>query len=105
AFVSAGGSAVRVRITNTFGTTALRVDHASVAVQGSGAAAAPGTMRELTFAGRPSVTVAAGGRALSDPVVLAVPALSTLLVSVHVPGPTGSVTNHPFTAQGNYLAG
>lgn len=32
-FVSAGGSSVRVRITNTFGSTALRVGRASVAVQ------------------------------------------------------------------------
>ncbi|ASW55303.1 SGNH/GDSL hydrolase family protein [Plantactinospora sp. KBS50] len=104
AFVTAGGSAVRVRITNTFGETPLKVDHASVAVQGDGAAARAGTVRELTFAGRPTVTVAAGGRALSDPVRLSVAALSTLLVSVHVPDPTGPVTNHPFTAQGNYLA-
>jgi len=31
--------------------------------------------------------------------------LSTLLLSAHVAGPTGPLTNHPFTAQGNYLAG
>jgi len=30
--------------------------------------------------------------------------LSTILVSVYVTGPTGPVTNHPFTAQGNFLA-
>ncbi|MEH1126456.1 SGNH/GDSL hydrolase family protein [Micromonospora sp. CPCC 206061] len=104
AFMSAGGSAVRVRVTNTFGATALRVGRASVAVQGADAAAVPGTVRELTFGGKSSVTVAAGGRALSDPVHLSVAALSTLLVSVHVPEATGPVTNHPFTAQGNFLA-
>lgn len=103
-FVSAGGSQVRVRITNTFGERALRVGRASVAVQGADAAAVPGTMRLLTFAGRTGVTVAAGGRALSDPVPLAVAPLSTLLVSVYVPEATGPITNHPFTAQGNYLA-
>ncbi|MFY1632456.1 SGNH/GDSL hydrolase family protein [Solwaraspora sp. WMMB335] len=104
AFVSTGGSAVRVRVTNTFGTRELRIGRASVAVQGDGANAAPGTMRELTFGGRTATTVAAGGRALSDPVQLRVAPLSTLLVSVHVPEQTGPVTNHPFTAQGNYLA-
>jgi hypothetical protein len=51
-----------------------------------------------------NVTMVAGGQALSDPVDLAVAPLSKVLVSVHVPGPTGPVTNHPFTAQGNYIA-
>ncbi|MFY1694284.1 MULTISPECIES: SGNH/GDSL hydrolase family protein [unclassified Solwaraspora] len=104
AFVSAGGTAVRVRVTNTFGTRALKVGRASVAVQRDGATAVAGSMRELTFGGQREVTVAAGGRALSDPVPLRVAALSTLLVSVYVPEPTGPVTNHPFTAQGNHLA-
>jgi lysophospholipase L1-like esterase len=35
---------------------------------------------------------------------LRVAALSTLLVSVYLPEATGPLTNHPFTAQGNYLA-
>lgn len=105
AFMSAGGSAVRVRITNTFGERALRVGRASVAVQDGEATPVPGTMRGLTFnGGSTEVTVAAGGRALSDPVRLSVAPLTSLLVSVYVPEATGPVTNHPFTAQGNFLA-
>lgn len=104
-FVSVGGSQVRVRVTNAFGTTPLRVGHASVAVQsGGGADAVPGTVRELSFHGHRSVTVPAGRELFSDPVRLPVAALSTLLVSAYVPGPTGPLTNHPFTAQGNFLA-
>jgi lysophospholipase L1-like esterase len=102
-FLSAGGGRVRIRLTNAFGTETMRVGHASVAVQASGARASAGTLHQLTFGGRPAVTLAAGGAVLSDPVPLRVAALSTLLVSVYVPGPTGPVTNHPFTAQGNYL--
>ncbi len=102
-FLSAGGAEVRIRLSNAFGTQAMQVGHASVAVQGSGASAVPGTVRELTFGRQQAVTLAAGGDALSDPVPLRVAALSTLLVSVYAPGPTGPVTNHPFTAQGNYL--
>jgi lysophospholipase L1-like esterase len=103
-FLSAGGDRVRVRLTNTFGTKPLSVDHASVAVQGNGAVPMAGTMRELTFHGRHAVTVPVGAQEFSDPVPLRVAALSTLLVSAHVTGPTGPLTNHPFTAQGNYLA-
>ncbi|GAA3435061.1 SGNH/GDSL hydrolase family protein [Kutzneria kofuensis] len=104
-FLSAGGDHVRVRLTNTFGTKPLAVDHASVAVQGSGATPVAGTMRELTFHGRRTLTVPPGVQEFSDPVPLRVTALSTLLVSAHVAGTTGPLTNHPFTAQGNYLAG
>ena len=103
-FLSAGGESVRVRLTNAFGATPLRVGRATVAVQQSGDAAVPGTLRALTFGGRRDVTVPAGREIFSDPVRLHVEALSTLLVSAYVPNATGPLTNHPFTAQGNYLA-
>jgi lysophospholipase L1-like esterase len=103
-FLSAGGDSVRVRLTNAFGSTPLEVGRASVAVQASGDAAVPGTLRTLTFKGKRGVTVPAGREIFSDPVQLDVKALSTLLVSAYVPRATGPLTNHPFTAQGNYLA-
>jgi lysophospholipase L1-like esterase len=102
-FLSAGGNLVRIRLSNAFGTQAMQVGHASVAVEAAGASAVPGTLHDLTFGGQQAVTLAAGGDALSDPVSFRVAAATTLLVSVYVPGPTGPVTNHPFTAQGNYL--
>lgn len=104
-FVSTGGPAVRVRLTNAFGTRPLRIGHASVAVQGSAANAVTGTVRELTFDGHRNTTIPAGRELFSDPVRLHVAPLSTLLVSVYLPEATGPLTNHPFTAQGNYLAG
>ncbi|WP_133909457.1 SGNH/GDSL hydrolase family protein [Actinophytocola oryzae] len=103
-FASVGGSQVRVRLTNAFGSAPMRIGHASVAVQSANADAVPGTVRELRFHGGRSVTIPAGRELFSDPVPLRVAALSTLLVSVYVPGPTGPITNHPFTAQGNFLA-
>jgi hypothetical protein len=103
-FVSAGGSSVRVRLTNAFGTAPVRVGRASVAVQASGAAPVPGSTVPLTFDGGRSVTVPAGRELFSDPVKLKVTTLSTLLVSVYVPDATGPVTNHPFTTNTNFLA-
>ncbi|QQQ73604.1 SGNH/GDSL hydrolase family protein [Saccharothrix sp. 6-C] len=103
-FLSAGGESVRVRLTNAFGATPLRVGRATVAVQQAGDAAVPGTVRTMTFKGRRDVTVPAGREVFSDPVRLDVQALSTLLVSAYLPDATGPLTNHPFTAQGNYLA-
>ncbi|WP_079063187.1 SGNH/GDSL hydrolase family protein, partial [Peterkaempfera griseoplana] len=103
-FLSAGGGSVRVRLSNTFGDRPVAVDHATVAVRSQGADAVPGTMRALTFSGSARTVLAAGGTLLSDPVALAVAPLSTLLVSVFVPGATGPLTHHPFTAATNYLA-
>lgn len=103
-FVSAGGNSVRIRLANAFGSWQVSVDRATVALQDDGAAAVPGTLRTLTFGGRGRTTIAAGADLFSDPVPMPVRALSTLLVSVHVDKATGPVTNHPFTAQGNYLA-
>ncbi|QFZ19377.1 SGNH/GDSL hydrolase family protein [Saccharothrix syringae] len=103
-FTSAGGRFARVRLTNAFGTKPLKVGRTSVAVQAAGDAAVPGTLRAVTFGGRREVTVPVGREVFSDPVRLDVAALSTLLVSAYLPEATGPLTNHPFTAQGNYLA-
>ncbi|GAA1303804.1 SGNH/GDSL hydrolase family protein [Saccharothrix xinjiangensis] len=103
-FTSAGGRSVRVRLTNAFGTRPLEVGRTSVAVRAAGDAAVPGTLRAVTFQGRRAVVVPPGREVFSDPVRLDVKALSTLLVSAYLPEATGPLTNHPFTAQGNYLA-
>lgn len=103
-FIGPGGGSVRVRLTNAFGAKALRIDHASVAVQSAGAAPVAGSLVPLTFGGAKDVTLAAGAERFSDPVALDVAALSTLLVSVHVPDATGPVTNHPFTTDTSFLA-
>ncbi|MGY1856849.1 SGNH/GDSL hydrolase family protein [Modestobacter sp. SYSU DS0290] len=102
--VSVDGSQVRVRISNAFGRAPLRVGAASVAVAGQGAATAPGTLRPVLFSGKPTVLVAAGGEALSDPVRLDVQALQRLAVSVHLPGKTGPATQHNNSRETNYLA-
>jgi lysophospholipase L1-like esterase len=102
-FLSAGGNGVRVRLTNSYGTTSVHIGHATAGVQRADADVVPGTLRGLTFGGGTDVTIAAGAEALSDPVDLAVAPLSTLLISVYVPEATGPLTNHPFTAQGNFL--
>jgi hypothetical protein len=93
-FTSVGGDEVRVRLTNAFGTAALTVGAASIAVEDTGAGTAPGTMRALRFGGEPGITIPPGAEALSDPVKLKVSALQSLAVSVFVPQMTGPATVH-----------
>jgi lysophospholipase L1-like esterase len=101
--ISTTGSMVRIRVSNAFGTAPLRVGAASVAVAGQGAAVAPGTLRPVLFSGRPTVLIAQGGEALSDPVRLDVKALQRMAVSVFLPGKTGPATQHNNSRETNYL--
>lgn len=103
--VSVGGNEVRVRLTNRFGQTPLSIDAASVAIaKGGPPSAVAGTMRRLSFFGKPSVTVPAGTDVVSDAVYLSVAAQSDLAVSIHVPGPTGAPTYHHLAYEHTYSA-
>lgn len=102
-FSSVSGDVVRVRFTNTFGDQDLQIGDASIAVAGTGAATR-GRIVPLTFGGQSGVLIPTGGEALSDPVRLHVPALQDLAVSVYVPDPSGSPTEHSLGVQDNYVA-
>ncbi len=102
-YLSAGGSSVRVRISNAFGAAPLNVGAATVAVSAGGAAVVPGTVRTLTFNGKTSIIVAADSEVLSDPVHLEIPPLTTLDVSIFLPDNTGLSTQHFLAQQTNYI--
>jgi hypothetical protein len=67
-----GGQRLRIRFSNEFGTTALKIGAAHVALTAKGAAIVPDSDHALTFGGRPSVTAPPGAPVLSDPVDLKV---------------------------------
>ena len=104
---SAGGSELRIRLTNEFGETALHVGAVHVALRaGSGASTAtvPGTDRRVTFGGRGAVTIPAGAPAISDPVRLALPAGGDLAISLYFPSRTTVTTLAAFSFQDNVIA-
>ncbi|MDQ8755237.1 SGNH/GDSL hydrolase family protein [Sphingosinicella sp. LHD-64] len=91
-----GGESIRVRLSNAFGTEPLAVDNVHVALSdGGGARIVAGTGRAVTFAGHRTVVIPAGADYLSDPVDLAVPALTSLAVTMHLPEPPARQTGHP----------
>jgi lysophospholipase L1-like esterase len=102
--VSAGGWRVRARFSNAFGKTPLRIGAAHIARHAARAAIVPGTDRELTFGGRPTVTVPAGAVVVSDSIDLDVPTHGRLAVSIYLPEPTGSPTYHEVTRQTSYVS-
>ncbi|MFE3858568.1 SGNH/GDSL hydrolase family protein [Streptomyces griseorubiginosus] len=99
-----GGTSARITLSNLYGRTPLTITHASLALAaGHGTAAAnAGSMRRLTFAGRTTVVIAAGGQVLSDAVALAVPAGGDVLVTTYSPTLSGPVTYHPWARQTSY---
>ncbi len=103
-FLTAGGSQVRVRFSNVFGSKPLHIGAASVGVQRRGAWTVPGTTRQLHFYGRPGVTIRPGHEALSDPVRLGVKALTRIAISLYLPKPTGPATQQVESRETSYAA-
>lgn len=91
---SIGGTGIRVRLSNLYGTTPVTIGPVHIAVHADGASIRPGTDHALTFAGKPTVTVARGTDVLSDPVAFPVNALEELAVSMYLPVGTGASTTH-----------
>ncbi|MFI5677426.1 GDSL-type esterase/lipase family protein [Streptomyces cellulosae] len=90
--VSAGGSSVRIRLTNDFTTEPVTIGHATVG-RGDGGSAVT-KPQQLRFGGKSEVTIPAGGQAASDPVRLTVPARSDLVVSLYFPGRLTHISQH-----------
>jgi len=84
--VTLPGEAVRIRLDNTYGTAAVAFARASIAPRVRGAAVAYGLVQPLTFHGKGTVTIAAGGTEESDPVTMHVDAQQDLAVSLFVSG-------------------
>ena len=104
--VSIGGSRLRVRISNAYGTRPLAIGAAYVGLRRTGPAVVPGSNRRLTFGGDAGATVAAGALVVSDPVDLQVAPLSDLAVSVHLPDdvpPSFGITGR-YARQTNYIS-
>jgi lysophospholipase L1-like esterase len=103
---SVAGEAVRLRLTNEFGETALRIGEVRVARRAgsTGTDIVPATDRAVTFGGHRSTTVPAGAPLVSDPVPLAVPARADLVVSIYLPEQTSVTSLHNFAIQENVVA-
>lgn len=92
--LSAGGERLRVRFTNEYGTKALELGAARVALVGADGAVVAGSERPLTFGGLAKASVPPGAPMLSDAVALKTPPLARLRISLYLPGQTGPCTCH-----------
>ena len=91
---SIGGHRVRVQLSNAYGTSALQVGSAHIALHDKESSIVPASDRPLTFSGKASVSIPPAAEILSDPVDLELPALGDLVISLYVPGEATSATIH-----------
>ncbi len=101
---SISGTVARIQISNAFGTAALKVSDVHIALAGSGSSITSGSDHTVTFAGSTSVSIPAGGTGISDPVTMAIPALTNMAISFFLPSATGASTYHPSAIQTSYIS-
>ena len=92
--LSVGGTQLRIRLSNEFGSTPLTIGTATLALSKDAATVTAETLRSLTFGGRSSVTIPAGAPVLSDAVDLSVAAGAEISISLYFPEAVATPTFH-----------
>jgi lysophospholipase L1-like esterase len=104
--LSIGGTQMRVRLSNAFGTAPLHLTSVHIARPVSNAAAAidAASDKALTFGGAPDVIIPAGADYVSDLVAFPATPLSDLAITLHLDEPPAQQTGHPGSRATSYLA-
>jgi len=103
--LSAGGTALRLHVSNAFGTEALHVGSVHIARPLTRASPAidPATDTTLSFSGSRDVTIPPGAEYVSDPIETSVRALSDLAVTFYLEAPPATQTGHPGSRATSYF--
>lgn len=102
-YTSIGGKRIRVRLSNAFGTGPLTLSSVHFAMSAGAGAIKPATDRELTFNGRPQVTIPPGALMISDPIDFDLPPMADVVISIHVQDAPTTITSHPGSRTTTYL--
>jgi hypothetical protein len=100
-----GGERVRIRFSNAFGTTALVIGAAHIALVSQGAKIVSESDHVLTFGGRASASIPPRSPMLSDPVDLKVTSFAEIAVSLYLPNKTPAATVHFWAQHETYISG
>jgi lysophospholipase L1-like esterase len=104
---SIGGTKARVVLSNAYGTAAVTVGAASIALRDREGAIQGASSRPLTFSGRSTATIPANAVMYSDPVNLTVPQMADVAIDLYLPGTTSTaqaITMHNGAVQTNYIS-
>ncbi|MEU5902388.1 MULTISPECIES: SGNH/GDSL hydrolase family protein [Streptomyces] len=102
--VTEGGDGARIRLSNAYGSSPLRIESATIARAGKGAAVEKGSVTRLTFGGESGVTIPARGHLRSDAAGLGLEPFESVTVTLHLSGTTGPATFHAQSFATSYRA-
>ena len=103
--LSIGGAAIRIRLSNEYGTKPLVISEVHVAKSAGQGAIDAESDHAVTFARSSSIEIPAGTFALSDPISMPVPAFADLVVSIYVRSQINpALTYHAAAIATNYTA-
>jgi lysophospholipase L1-like esterase len=102
---SVGGEWVRIRLSNVFGSTPLKLGAVHIALRGHAGTIVHSTDHALTFTGNTSVLIPSGAPMLSDPVQMQIPASADIAVSIYATGVIRAPTCHVLGLETSYISG
>jgi lysophospholipase L1-like esterase len=92
--VSVGGTQIRIRLSNEYGSSPLLIGSATVATPIDASSVKPDSIRIVTFGGQNSITIPAGAPVLSDPLAFPLAFGAELSISIYFPGRVVTPTLH-----------
>jgi lysophospholipase L1-like esterase len=101
--VSIGGSQLRVKFSNAFGTNAITLTSAHIALSAGGSAIQTNTDTALAFSGHPSISIPAGESVWSDNFNFTLPPLADVAVTTRFGEMSEALTGHPGSRTTSYL--
>lgn len=101
---SVAGDVVRIRLSNEYGTDALRIKRVRIALTAQGASIKPGSDRALLFDGKEPIEIAKGQARTSDALMFALPGLANVTISMELEGAAPTQTTHREPLQSGWLA-
>ena len=94
--VSLGGSQIRLRFSNEFGSSPLLIGAATVAIPTDTSTIKEESLQNVTFEGRNSIEIPAGAPVVSDPISFAVTPGAEVSISIYFPKRLTTPTLHAF---------
>ena len=101
--VSIGGSKLRVKFSNAFGTSPVTMVLAHIAQSAGGGAIVTNSDTALMFQGNPSITIPAGQAVWSDPFDFNLAPMADVAVTIHFADVSSAVTGHPGSRSTSYI--
>ncbi|HEU5314299.1 MAG TPA: SGNH/GDSL hydrolase family protein [Candidatus Udaeobacter sp.] len=94
--VSIGGSQIRLRFSNEFGSSPLLIGSATVAIPTDASSIKRESIQSVTFEGHNSITIPPGAPILSDPIIFPEKPETEISISIYFPNHLTTPTLHAF---------